>query len=280
MAEIAGRTDIEVSVPLLRHMVINNIRSHKQKFGAEYGEVVIACDSRKYWRKEYFPHYKANRKKARESSGFDWPTIFNAMSTIKDEINANFPYRVVEVEGAEADDVIAALARWSAEYDLMEGTVLPKAKDFLIISGDHDFIQLQQFDHVKQFSPVQKKFVKPEVAPDVYVIEHTLRGDKGDGIPNVLSPDDCIVTGERQKPLSSKKVAEWTEIPSSMPQDEQFQRNYQRNRVLVDFNCIPKDLVEEIINTYKAQGNKDKSKLLNYFIENKMKNMIELVGEF
>lgn len=280
MAELGGRTDIEISLPLLRHMVINNIRSHKQKFGDEYGEVVIACDSRKYWRKEYFPLYKANRKKAREQSGFDWSMIFNAISTIKDELKEVFPYRVIEIEGAEADDVIASLAKWSAEYDLVEGTLLPKAKPFLIVSGDHDFIQLQTLDHVTQYSPVQKKYVKAEVSPDIYVLEHIIKGDKGDGIPNVLSSDDCIVNGERQKPVSSKKLKEWTEIPSSMPSDDTFKRNYQRNQILVDFNCIPKDIREAVINSYKEQGNRDKSKLLNYFIEHKMKNMIELVGEF
>mgnify|MGYP006290259581 CR=1 FL=1 len=280
MAEVGGRTDIEVSVPLLRHMVLNAFRSHKQKFGADYGQVVIACDSRKYWRKEYFPNYKANRKKAREDSGYDWSAIFNAISTIKEELKQISPYPVIEVEGAEADDVIASLAKWTAENELEEFGLLPKAKPFLVVSGDHDFIQLQKFDHVKQYSPVHKKFVKPEVAPDVYVIEHIIRGDKGDGVPNVLSSDDCIVNGERQKPVSTKKLNEWIEIPSSMPDDDNFKRNYQRNRILVDFDCIPLDIRSAVINSYKEQGNRDKSKLLNYFIENKMKNMIELIGDF
>lgn len=280
MAEIGGRRDIEISVPLLRHMVINTIRSHKQKFGEQYGEVVIACDSRKYWRKDYFPLYKANRKKTREESGLDWTAIFDAISTIKEEIKQAFPYRVLEVEGAEADDIIATLAEYTAQNELEYVGLFPKAKPYLIISGDHDFIQLQTHDHVKQFSPIQKKFVKAEISPDLYVLEHTIKGDKGDGIPNVLSPDDCIVKGERQAKIMSKKLQEWLEIPSSMPSDETFQRNFKRNQVLVDFAFIPKELKEEIINTYKEQGGKDKSKLLNYFIENKMKNMIELIGDF
>lgn len=280
MAEVGGRTDIEVSVPLLRHMVLNALRAYKQKFGADYGDMVIACDSRTYWRKEYFPHYKANRKKAREASGYDWSAIFNAISTIKDELKVVSPYRVVDVAGAEADDVIATLTAWSADNDLYQFGLLPRAKPLLIISGDHDFIQLQKFDHVKQYSPVYKKFIKPEVSPDTYAMEHIIRGDKGDGIPNVLSSDDCIVAGERQKPISAKKLSEWVEIPSSMPTDETFQRNYQRNRVLIDFDYIPKDVRQRVINSYNEQGGRDKSKLLSYFIENKMKNMIELIGDF
>ena len=152
MAEIGNRADVELDVNLLRHMVINTIRSHKVKF-KEFGEVVIACDSRKYWRKEVFPYYKANRKKAREDSGFNWPLIFDSINLIKEELKAVFPYKVIEIEGAEADDVIATLVYWSLENDLKEGTLVPEPMPLLIISGDHDFNQLQKYKHVKQFSP-------------------------------------------------------------------------------------------------------------------------------
>jgi len=282
MAEIGGRTDVELDVNLLRHMVINTIRSHKVKFGKEYGEVIIACDSRKYWRKEVFPFYKANRRKAREDSGFNWPLIFDSINLIKEELRAIFPFKVIEVEGAEADDIIASLVYWSSVHDLKEGVLFDQdaAKPLLIISGDHDFNQLQKYKHVKQFSPVQKKFVKSESTPEEYVIEHIIRGDKGDGVPNVLSADDSIVNGERQKPVSSKKLAEWIKDPSTMPQDETFKRNYDRNRTMVDLSFIPNSLQEKIINTFTEYPVKDKSQLLNYFITNRMKQMIEHIEEF
>lgn len=280
MAEIGSRTDVPIEVNLLRHMVINTIRSHKTKFGRDYGEIVLACDSKKYWRKEVFPYYKANRKKAREESGFDWPLIFDTINLLKEEIKAVFPYKVIEVEGAEADDVIATLAEWSQSNNLIQDGLLEKPEPFLIISGDHDFIQLQKYSNVKQFSPVQKKLIKPESSPQKYVIEHIIRGDKGDGVPNVLSSDDSIVSGERQKKIMQKKLDEWIDNPDKMPKDEIFRRNYDRNKVLVDLSSIPQPLKESIINTFETATVGDRSKILDYFVINRMKMMMEFIGDF
>lgn len=280
MAEIGSRKDIPIEPDLLRHMVVNTIRSHRQKFTRDYGEVVIACDSKKYWRKQYFPHYKANRKKVREDSGFDWPLIFDTINLIKEEFKAIFPYKVLEVEGAEADDIIATLAEWSSTNNLNQKGLVEEPENFLIISGDHDFYQLQKYKHVKQYSPIQRKFIQGETTPEKYVIEHTIKGDKGDGVPNVLSADDVFISGTRQKAVSSKKLVEWVENPETMPDEYTFQRNYKRNQTLVDFNFIPVDLKTEIINTFNGYPQRDKSKLLDYFISNKMKQMIEHIEEF
>ena len=280
MAEIGSRTDVEIEINLLRHMVINTIRSFKTKFSREFGDVVIACDSRKYWRKKYFPYYKANRKKAREDSGFNWPLIFDAINIIKEELKQIFPYRVIEVEGAEADDVIATLVVYALTHETKMVGLIEEPYPVLIVSGDHDFLQLQKYSHVKQFSPIQKKFVKPDSTPQRVVLEHIIRGDKGDGVPNVLTSDDAIVRGERQRPISSKKIEEWLSNPSSMPKDEEFRRNFDRNQTLVDLTFIPGDIQTSIINTFTEYPRKDKSHLLNYFISNKMKKMIEHIEEF
>jgi len=278
MSEVGSRSDVEIQIELLRHMIINTIRSHKVKFQREYGDVVIACDSKKYWRKQYFPYYKANRKKAREDSGFNWAAIFDAINTLKEELRTFFPYKVIEIEGAEADDVIACLVKWSAEHDLTDA-LFPEPKPLLIISGDHDFNQLQKYKHVKQFSPVQKKFIKPDSTPQRIILEHIIKGDKGDGIPNVLTSDDAIVQGERQRPVSSKKLEEWTSDPTSMPQDDNFKRNYQRNQTLVDFEFIPDHINQSIINSFVEYPIKDKSQILNYLIQHRMKQMIEHIEE-
>lgn len=282
MAEIGSRRseDIELDIKLLRHMVINSIRSLKQKFEGEYGELVIACDNKNYWRKKVFPYYKANRKKAREQSGLDWSVIFDSIKTIKEEIKAIFPYKVIDVETAEADDVIATLAEWSQTNDLMMSGLIEKPKPFLIISGDHDFIQLQKYSNVKQFSPVAKKFLRPDATPEAYVIEHIIRGDKGDGVPNVLSDDDSLINNERQKKIMQKKLDEWISDPTSMPNDEAFRRNYDRNRTLVDLSYIPVELKTTIINTFETLPVNDRSKILNYFIANKMKMLMEHISEF
>lgn len=270
MAEIGSRKDVPIEVDLLRHMVVNTIRSHRNKFFRDYGEIVIACDSKKYWRKQYFQYYKSNRKKAREESGFDWQLIFDTINLIKEEFKNIFPYKVIEVEGAEADDVIATLAEWAN---------INTKEEFLIVSGDHDFYQLQKYKNVKQYSPIQKKFVKGDNTPEKYVLEHIIKGDKGDGVPNILSEDNSIFTGTRQKSISSKKLDEWINNPDLLNSKE-LVRNYQRNRTLVDFTYIPQELKETIINSFKEQPVRDKSKLLDYFIANRMKQLIEHLEEF
>ena len=279
MMEVGGRNDIEIQVPLLRHMILNSIRSYKKKFGKEYGELVIACDNQTYWRSEYFPYYKAGRKKAREESGFDWKTIFEALNLIRSELEVFFPYKVINVDGAEADDIIAVLAEWSQTNDT-DNVLFSEPKPFLVMSGDHDFIQLQKYENVKQFSPVQKKFVKPDISPEKYIFEHIIRGDKGDGVPNVLSDDDSIVTGTRQKAIRQDKIDIWYKDFEAMPQDANFKKNYDRNKMLVSFDSIPQKVRSAIINSYVDKPQKDKSKLLNFFIEHKMKNMLELIEEF
>ena len=279
MVEIGSRNDIEVQVPLLRHMILNSIRSYKQKFGKEFGEIVIACDNQNYWRREAFKFYKAGRKKAREASGLDWKQIFEALNLIRSEIDVFFPYKVINVDGAEADDVIAVLAEWSQANDTND-VLFSEPKPFLVLSGDHDFIQLQKYENVKQFSPVQKKYVKSDISPEKYLFEHIIRGDKGDGVPNVLSADDSIVTGTRQKAIRQDKLDIWYKDFDAMPQDAEFKTNYERNRKLVSFDCIPAPIKESIINTYTDKPIKDKSKLLNFFVEHKMKNMLEVIEEF
>lgn len=285
MAELAGRTDVEIRKDLIRHMILNAIRSYKVKFGAEFGELVIACDNRHYWRKDKFPYYKASRKKARADSGFDWKLIFDTLHEIRAELHAFFPYTVIDVDGAEADDVIAILAEWTQTNDLradgMFGTEQPQP--VLILSGDHDFIQLQRYKNVQQFSPIHKKWVKPDSTIHSYLMEHIIKGDKGDGIPNILSPDDCFITESRQKPVSAKKLEEWQKLN---PDDfhnhvpVEVARNFQRNRYLIDFSCIPDAVRNHVLTAWTERIKKDRSQLLNYFIEHKMKNMIEHLGEF
>jgi len=272
MAELAGRTDVPIEKDLVRHMIINNIRSYKSKFKEEYGDIVIACDNKHYWRKDKFPYYKANRKKVRQESGFDWKLIFDVLSEVKSELDCYFPYPVIDVDGAEADDVIAWLAE--SHHD---------KEPILIISGDHDFIQLQTYPEVKQYSPIQKKFIKADKKIVHILMEHIIKGDKGDGVPNILSPDDIFMIEGRQKPITAKKLDGWINIDPDafhMNVDEETARNFQRNRYLVDFQYIPDAVKSNISTAWNDRPKKDRSHILNYFIEKKMKNLIEHVGEF
>lgn len=281
MAELRGRTDAEISTPLIRHMIVNALRSYKNKFGKEFGQLVIACDNKKYWRKKMFPHYKANRKKARDDSGFDWHAIFEALNQIKSELAEHFPYAVVEVDTAEADDIIAALVLWSQEHDLVQQGLEAEPQPVLILSGDHDFTQLQRYKNVKQYSPIHKKWVKATESIDEIVMEHILMGDKGDGVPNFMSPDDVFVSGGRQKPIRKKDLEQWKKLDVSHWDGTPHEAAIKRNKQMVDLRMIPQDIVENIINNYTQQKDvRDKSQLLNYFIAHKMKNLMEHITEF
>ena len=283
MADLKGRTDSEISIPLVRHMIINAIRSYKVKFGAEYGDIVIACDNRKYWRRDIFQYYKAGRKKDREGSGFDWVSIFKALNQVKDELAEHFPYPVIEIDTAEADDIIASLVFWTQENDLVIEGVSEEPQPILILSGDHDFMQLQRYPNVKQYSPIHRKWIKiAGNTPDQIVMDHVIMGDKGDGVPNFLSDDDTFVKeGGRQKPIRKKDLAEWRNRSISDLKDTPHWEKIKRNFDLVDLRRIPEDLQSACINMYCTQRNlRDKSGLLNYFVANKMKILMDHITEF
>ena len=252
---------------MVRYMILNSLRMYRTRFSSEYGELVLCHDSRHYWRRDFFPEYKASRRKGREKSDLDWDAIFQCLNSIKEEIKINMPYKCLEVYGAEADDIIGTLCATISE-------------EIMIISGDKDFIQLQRFPNVKQFSPITKKTVNG-ANPGGYLKEHVFRGDSGDGVPNVLSPDNTFTDGLRQRPLGKKKIASWMDhnFEDVAPNDE-VKRNYQRNRKLIDLTYTPDELTKEIINTYNEAPFGDRSKLLNYFIQKRVKNLTESIGEF
>tara|TARA_E500000318_G_scaffold111614_2_gene130887 strand:+ start:4781 stop:5644 length:864 start_codon:yes stop_codon:yes gene_type:complete len=273
MVQINGRQAVELSEDLVRHMVLNSLRAHNKKFSKDYGDMVIACDSKNVWRREFFPNYKAGRKANREKSDHDWNAIFTMLGNIRNEIRENLPYKVLELETAEADDIIAALVR------RVQNRVSPNhLKKILILSGDKDFIQLHN-EFVKQYNPVLNKYVGKDENPALYIKEHILKGDRSDGIPNVLSDDDVFIEGRRQKPLSRKKIDSWLE-EVLMTMTEEEEKNYNRNRKLIDLNCIPQELEDKINNEFDNVKVATRDKILNYFIKNKLKTLIEVIDEF
>tara|TARA_R110002020_G_scaffold291332_1_gene506794 strand:+ start:3292 stop:4164 length:873 start_codon:yes stop_codon:yes gene_type:complete len=272
-----NRSGEDVDDTLIRHLVLNNLRYYRSKFTEEYGELVICCDSKHYWRRDYFPHYKANRKKDRASSGYDWNFIFESLNSVRDEIKTHFPYKVLEVYGAEADDIIATLVK-SNDGDASN----------LIVSSDKDFIQLHGYN-VKQYSPVSKKLLNGS-DPVGYLREHIFKGDRSDGVPNILSADDTFVAEKRQKPMRKTTLATLTEAMNTSdaidlynlakcPKDTWI-RNYQRNETLIDLNKIPTDIQNLILTQFENTEVGDRSKLFNYFVEKKLNNLIQSIGDF
>ena len=264
MQDIKNNSDIEEN--LVRHMILSSLLMYKQKFGSEYGELVMCCDSPKSWRKDVFPFYKANRKSYRENSDFDWKKIFLILNKIRDELRASFPYRVIEVDGAEADDIIGQFA-------------LNAKQPVLILSSDKDFIQLQSNPNVKQYSIIQKKYLNG-VDPTAYLKEHIIKGDRGDGIPNILSDDDTFVSQKRQNKLQKIKIESWIKMDPQEFCNDRMYRNYCRNEQLVSLHKTPSDIIDKIVDLYKNYKDNGRSKLFNYFVKHKLKNLMEHIQEF
>ena len=261
---------------LVRHITLNNLRYYRNRFKEEYGELVICTDDKHYWRRDYFPNYKANRKKDRASSPYDWNEIFSAVNMIRDELDIYFPYKVLHIDGAEADDIIAVV-------------LLNRAEDKnIIISSDKDFIQLHR-ESISQYSPVTKKVLNGE-NPQAYLKEHIIKGDRSDGVPNVLSSDDTFISEKRQKPIRKTTIVTLLEAMNEYDPETLYQiakcnkdtwvRNWQRNETLIDLTKIPEEIVENILYEFDGQVEGYRNNLLNYFIDNKLNSLIKEIQEF
>lgn len=266
---------------LIRHTTLSTIKSYKKRY-KEYGDIVIACDGNNYWRRQIFPHYKAMRKVNREKSDLDWKLIFETLSELRQDLIDYFPYKVLHVESAEADDIIACMIKWAQSNELISEGLFSEPQKILIVSSDKDFIQLQKYKNVRQWSPMQKKFVEgSQKEINEYTITHIVKGDSGDGIPNILSKDDTFVSGERQKPFSAKRLPEFFENGIEACKTEEERRNYQRNQQLVNFEFIPEDLHNSIISSYVNTTPKgDKSSVFDYLMKHQCRLLLDEIEEF
>lgn len=257
-----------VEPDMLRHMILNSIRKHNREFSQKYGRMVICTDNHNYWRKGYFKYYKAHRKKDREDSGIDWNLVFQVLNELRNELRTYFPYKVMDVSMAEADDVIGVVAKKFHEQEKI-----------LIISGDKDFMQLQAYPGVEQYSPVRGEFLRTS-DPGRFLLEHIIRGDKGDGVPNFLSDDAVFVTGGRQKPIYDTKVDVWLNQQPEEFCDERLLKNYTRNKKLVDLTQIPEAVEAAILEEFGKPIIGSKNKIFGYMVKHRMKNLLDLIRDF
>ena len=267
---------------LIRHVTLSTIKSYKKKYGKEYGDLVICCDGRKYWRKEFFEYYKGMRKSNREKSDLDWALIFDTLSEMRTDLATYFPYKVLHIDRAEADDIIAVMTKYAQDNLLIQQGLVEEPQKILILSSDKDFKQLQLYPTVKQWSPMQKKYItatKKEI--NDYIIEHIVKGDAGDGVPNILSKDDVFMVGERQKPMSAKRLAEFIENGFDACKNDEERRNWHRNATLVNFEFIPEDVSKTIIDSYlNSKPIGDKMAIMSYLIEHKCRLLLDELEDF
>ena len=253
-----------INIDSVRRSIVRVLARIQKKFGPEYGQMVLCYDDKSYWRSQVFPYYKKNRKQERETSKYDWDMVFSVLNKIRDEIRRNLPYYVIQVQGAEADDVIATLCRNHHIEDKI-----------LILSADKDFIQLQRYASVKQYDPIRNRWIVNE-NPVQYLQEHIIRGDRSDGIPNILTCDDAIVNGKAQKKMSKEKISALASMDPSDFTNYIRLRNWKRNSELIDFAKIPRPIVDNILMTFQKYRVKP-SIDIQYFIDN---NIQDLIDEF
>jgi len=266
---LASTKTVSPDIKLVRYIILNSLRSHVKRFKAEYGEVVIAFDDKSYWRTDYFPHYKANRKKSRAKSPFDWNSIFLCMDALKKELRENLMYKIIQVDKCEADDIIGLLTQVNA----------PSQK-IMIVSGDKDFNQLQTNSNVRQYSPLLKKQII-EQFPQASLRQLIIRGDTSDGVPNILSPDDVFVSGGRQRPIMEKKIITWINTPVEMfCTNEEMLRNFRRNEKLIDLRQIPADINTKIAEAYEGATAHSRGHFLKYLITSGLRELTSSVSDF
>lgn len=272
----------EKIVNLIRHVVLSSLLSIKQKFSKKYGELIICADGKSYWRRDVFPYYKASRSKHREESNLNWKLIFDTLSSLREDLEEYFPYKVICVEKAEADDIIAVLSYYWQKNELIQNGLEEEPQPVMIVSSDKDNLQLQKFKNVVQWSPLQKKQIKPEISAEHFLIEKICCGDSGDGIPNILSADDVFVSeGARQTPFRKIRIKEFLKKGIEACKTEEERRNFQRNELLISYEKIPEDIRQKIINTYKEIFPKGSyQKILQYLIIHRCKNLIDDLENF
>lgn len=271
LEQLGNHTNTEIEENLVRHMVLNSIRANRKKFHSQFGELVICCDHTNVWRKDHFPYYKANRQKTRSDSEIDWNAVFVCLNKIREEIKEYFPYRVIHVERAEADDCIAVLTKRLSEES---------EEPTLILSGDKDYSQLHKYSNVKQYDPTRKKFIECE-DPESFLFEHIMKGDAGDGVPNVLTRDDYFISrtkGDRQKSITKKIIETYINNIDDMPSD--IKNMYDRNKKIIDLSEIPEYIVDQVNEQYDSQQGKTRNKLYGYFIQFQLKNLMSDIQDF
>ena len=256
-----------INIDSIRHSIVRVLSRISKKFGPEYGEMVLCYDDKSYWRRDIFPFYKKNRKSEREASKYDWDEVFSVLNKIRDEIKENFPYLVIQAQGAEADDIIATLCKHNSKRK--------EPEKVLILSADKDFIQLHKYPFVEQFDPIRNRKIKDE-NPIQYLQEHIIKGDRSDGIPNILTCDDAIVTGKPQKKMSKEKISSLASMDPNQFTNYVRLRNWKRNAQLIDFENIPEAVTNRVLTLYHGADVRP-SINIQYFMAN---NITDLIEEF
>lgn len=274
------RPNEPLDLDMLRHLILNTLRSNVLKNKKNYPFVIICVDNGTggYWRKKVAWYYKFKRAAQRDASGWDFSVIFDCMKTIEKEIRQYIPMTILDIPGCEADDHIAVMTKHFANQGV----------PVLITSSDGDFTQLHKFPNVKQWDAIHKKWVSVKHGSSLDdLFFKCFKGDKKDGIAGVKATSSHYADGEGRSPaLSSKLLETYTaaamisddELKLVMPEAE-FIR-YKENRLLLDFECIPTEIQDKIINEFKGYKVPSPNGMMQYFTEHELKKLLPHMDEF
>lgn len=277
--------DVGVNVPgavpnftLWRFMVLDAIYQLMLRF--EPSEVVLAVDNKNTWRKSYFPRYKESRKKKRDKDdGINWELIFGIMEKYQKELRHHFPFKVLKIRSAEADDIIAVIA--------MDGE-----RDSIVSSNDEDFLQLCSA-RTQIWNPSKQKIMEVD-DPKKFLTMKCLTGQPKDDIFNVLTPDDWGITpqteGKRKPGLGAvgaeKILNEGLENWLSKNKKEKFdvvvdaEKNFKRNQILIDFAKIPNTIRDRVLKAYYEYNFPPPQNMYPFLKKYKMRGFVQEYPKF
>lgn len=267
----------KIEIDMMRHMFLDTVRGNIMRFKKDYPNVVLAVDATKngYWRRDIAWYYKRNRSKARLESEWDWDTIFGMVNQIIEEFSLHLPRKVISIDKVEADDIIAVLTKELATA----------GHPVMIVSSDGDYTQLHVHKGVKQWSPMQKKLVKPKHgSPYADLMVKLVKGDKKD----CVSPIKCRssyyadrIEGERAPSVKTTWLKELTdaEDPRTLLDDELTKR-FDENVKLIDFNAIPQEIVDSIKDQYYNKQVGTRNGFYSYLVRSKCAKLISKITDF
>ena len=223
-------------------------------------KLILASDSKNYWRKDIFPEYKAHRAKEREKSKIDYTKFFKEYGTFIKELKEVLPNtHFIEVERCEADDIIAVLCTEKYKNDT-----------FINISTDSDFHQLLQYKNYVQFDPQKRRKIK-HINPKQGLNIKILSGDRKDNIPPI-------------RPRIGKVTATGllSEGLDELLRDSTLKSSYDRNKQLIDLSMIPQEYKTKIMKEFNTFENKkfNSGALWQFLLKHKLDYLVKNVSTF
>lgn len=255
---------------LWKYEIFSQIYWSIQKF-KPVDEIILACDGKDSWRKLLFDRYKGDREKKRRDD-IDWDTLFAQLNSFIQDIKQHIPFKVIKVNRAEADDVIAVLCN-----NIKKHTI--------IMSNDSDFLQLQS-STTSVYNPTKGEYLWLTEDKDVFLSKLCLKGQSKDNIFNAKTPSDY--PEELRKPPLGEKTADkiienglndfldskqtinkkYTDVDGNEQiYDVDFypRGNFDRNQKLINFDNIPKIVVDRILQTYYSYEMPDPGNMYSFF---------------